>query len=126
MFFSTQNQNSFVTKHTRPDIVLIDDENKSVIISEISIPFDAFMGDCFQTKFDKYFPLCNEINELGYYTEIVVLVLGSLGHVHNKFASGLIKNNISKSEAKFLTRYCSVSAIMGSYFSWKQICRLSP
>ena len=126
MFFSTQNQNSFVTKHTRPDIVVIDDENKSVIISEISIPFDAFMGDCFQTKFDKYFPLCNEINELGYYTEIVVLVLGSLGHVHNKFASGLIKNNISKSEAKFLTRYCSVSAIMGSYFSWKQRCRLSP
>ena len=122
MFHSTQNQNSFFTKH----IVLIDDENKSVIITEISVPFDVFIGQCFQSKFDKYFPLCCEINELGYHTEIVVLILGSLGHVHKKFVSGLMKNNITKTEAKFITNFCSVSAMMGSFFAWKQRCRLNP
>ena len=125
LFHSTNNKNTFVTQCTRPDIVTVDEENKHVIISEVTVPFDGFFIKAFQSKFDKYFPLSQEINALGYRTEIVVLIIGSLGNVHNKFVSGLLKNNINKSEAKYLAKYCSTSAMLGSMFAWKKRCRLS-
>ena len=124
--FNAQNDNSFLTEGTRPDIVTIDDEAKKVIITEISVSFDTFMGECFQGKFDKYFPLALEINALGYHTEIIVLVIGSLGHVHSKFVSGLRKNNINSSQSTYLAKFCSVSAMMGSFFVWKNRCKVSP
>ena len=48
---------SFVHHNTRPDIVVVDEVNKSVIINEICIPYDCHLATCFQEKFDKYFPL---------------------------------------------------------------------
>ena len=73
---------------------------------------------------NKYYPLCIEINELGFSTKIIVLVIGSLGHVHSKFIRGLTKIGINKKEAKMLTKYCSISAVIGSSKVWKTRCRL--
>ena len=66
-----------------------------------------------------------EINQLGYSAKIIVLVIGSLGHVHSKFISGLTKIGINKKEAKMLTKYCSISAVIGSSKVWKTRCRLT-
>jgi len=120
-FYSTQE--SFRHSNIRPDITVIDRENQKVRITEIAVPFDAFLQVCFQNKFNKYFPLCLELNELGFQTEIVVLIIGSLGFVHRKFVSGLKKNNVCTTEAKFLSKYCSISAVIGSQKVWKQRCR---
>ena len=68
-------------------------------------------------------PLCVENDNLGYRTETVVLVIGSLGNVHTRFISGLIKLGVSRVEAKFLAKYLSVSAIIGSFQVWKARCR---
>ena len=114
---------TFRNKHTRPDIVVIDREQKTVMITEIAIPFDPHLQECFGSKFEKYFPLSLEINEFGFYTEITVLLIGSLGSVHNKFTSGLRKNNVNRAEAKYLAKYCSVSAAIGSFAVWKQRCK---
>ena len=119
------NQESFVTRNNRPDIVLIDHVSKSVTITEIAIPFDGYIKKTYETKFDKYFPLCLEINAIGYRTNIIILLIGSLGHVSNKFISGLIKNNLSRPESKHLARFCSTSAMLGSLFAWKKRCRLA-
>ena len=124
--FGDEPRPQFATQNTRPDIVLIDRENKQVIITEVSIPFDCHSSTCYQEKFNKYFPLSLEINNMGYRTQIIVLVIGSLGHIHSKFVSGLLKNNVVKHEAKFLARYCAISAMIGSYKAWKSRCRLSP
>ena len=125
LFFSTNQNNTFSTDSTRPDIVTIDADQKYATIIEVSIPFDGHMSKTFQSKFDKYFPLSLEINDLGFRTDIIVLVVGSLGHVHSRFIPGLLKNKINKSEAKFLARYCSTSAMLGSFFAWRQRCRFS-
>ena len=53
---------SFSHQNTRPDIVVIDEESKSVIINEICTPYDCHMTMCYEGKFNKYFPLCLEIN----------------------------------------------------------------
>ena len=119
------NQESFVTKNNRPDIVLVDHTLKTVTITEVAIPFDGYLKKAYETKFDKYFPLCLEINAMGYRTNIIILLIGSLGHVSNKFVSGLIKNNLSRSESKHLARFCSTSAMLGSLFAWKKRCRLT-
>ena len=114
---------TFQTPHTRPDITVIDRESMVVRIAEISIPYDVFIKECYQSKFDKYFPLALELNALGFQTEIIILVIGSTGLVHHRFTSGLMKLKISKSESKFLAQYCSVSTSIGSYKVWKSRCR---
>ena len=95
---------------------------KSVKIIEISVPYDCHISLTYQEKFNKYFPLSQEINELGYYTEIIVLLIGSMGSVHSKFVGGLRKCKITTREAKFLARYCSVSTCIGSFRVWRQRC----
>ena len=94
-----------------------------VHMAEISIPYDGFLKHCYQSKFDKYFPLALELNNLGFQTQIVILVIGSTGLVHHRFTSGLMKLRISKSESNFLAKYCSVSTSIGSYKVWKSRCR---
>jgi len=105
--FSNSNQESFVTTHRRPDITVINMDTKKVQLIEVAVPLDTHIEETYQAKFDKYYPLSIEINQLGFSTEIVVLVVGSLGSVHTKFISGLAKLDINRREAKCL---CSNSA----------------
>ena len=114
---------SFLHTHTRPDILLLNKDEQSALLIEIAVPYDCHISLCYQEKFNRYFPLSQEINELGFYTEIVVLLIGSMGSVHNKFVNGLQKANVNSREAKFLSKYCSVSACIGSFKVWRQRCR---
>ena len=113
---------TFEFTHTRPDIVVIDNSNRAVTINEIAIPYDCHIHDCFKTKYDKYTPLAQAIGSLGYDVQTVILLIGSMGSVHNKFLKGLMKNNLNMHEAKYLARYCSVSAQIGSFRIWKKRC----
>ena len=56
----------FTHTHTKPDITVIDRQNKHVLLVEVSTPFDAHIPKCFQGKFDKYFLLSLEINHMSY------------------------------------------------------------
>ena len=116
-------QQHFLSQNTRPDLVLIDREEQRATIVEIAVPFDAHIDICYKSKFEKYFPLSQELNNLGFKAEIIVLIIGSLGTVHFRFLSGLKKMNIPKAESKHLARYLSISAIIGSYRVWKQRCK---
>ena len=75
--------------HRRPDLLLVNKAKKKAFIVEFSVPFDRFIDLCYQHKFNKYIELCNKCNELGYHTRIIVLIIGSLGLVPNKFVNGL-------------------------------------
>ena len=123
MFDNETTTDNFTTTATRPDIVIINKDEKTAFIIEISTPYDAFMDKCYNGKFNKYFPLSLEINTLGYQTKIIVLIIGSLGHVHIKFTNGLKLIGFSNYESKFLAKYYSTSVIIGSYKIWKERCR---
>ena len=114
---------NFDAHATRPDIVIINDSEKTAFIIEFSAPFDAFIGKCYSEKFSKYFPLSLEINSLGYHTKIVVLIIGSLGHVHKRFVNGLKMIGLTNTDSKFTAKFYSTSIIIGSFKIWKQRCR---
>ena len=106
-------------EHTRPDLCVIDHAIKTCLIAEVSVPFDVFVNDCYQSKFNLYLPLCQVITEKGYDCEIIVFIVSSLGSVHCKFAGRLRLMGIPTGIAKC----SSVSAMIGSRINWKQSCR---
>ena len=106
--------------HNRPDITFIDHSNSSAFIVEVALPYDSFIDTCYQQKFNKYMPLCLALSEAGFSTKIIVLVLGSLGHVHRRFISGLKLLGISSQQSKALAQYTSNSAMIGSRRVWER------
>ena len=113
----------FASNCNKPDICLIDHENRKCKLVEVSIPFDSHIDLTYRKKFEKYFPLSLEVNELGFQTEIIILIIGSLGNVHHKFQTGLKHIGLCNTEAKYLAKYCSISAIIGSKNIWNLRCR---
>lgn len=113
---------SFATAARRPDITVIDHTVRQVFIVEVAVPFDAFVNRCYTAKFDKYMPLCMEISAFGYACRTVVLVVGSLGGIHNRVVTGLKILGMNASTAKWLAGYLSVGAIIGSHRVWQKRC----
>ena len=109
--------------HTRPDLCVINHSERSCLLIEVAVPFDPFLNDCYQNKFDKYLPLCQRIQDMGYSCKIIVLIVGSLGNVHPRFVSGLSLSGLPNVRAKSIARYCSISAMIGSKIIWKQRCK---
>ena len=115
---------TFTTSYNRPDITVIDHSSKNVKIIEISTPFDSHIDKCFASKSLKYTPLASEIDNLGFSTDVIVLIIGSLGSVHCRFVSGLLMCELPKHDVLYLTRYLSISSIIGSFRIWKKRCQL--
>ena len=107
---------------TKPDITVVDQDTGEVYLVEVAVPFDAFIDQCYQTKFDKYTPLCLEINKCDYACRIIVIIIGSLGTVHNKVTSGLKIIGLSNGTSNWLAKYMSTSACLGSYYAWRSRC----
>ena len=102
----------------KPDILVIDRDSDSAYIIEVSHPYDAFINICYQSKFDKYIPLCNALASIGLHSSIIVLIISSSGLVHNRFVSGL--KLVSLSRAKDIAKYLSISVMIGSRRVWKK------
>ena len=67
----------FTVNAIKPDIVTIDYEKREVKLIEISTPYDSFIDNKYQSKFDKYFPLRLDISELYFTAKLIVLAIGS-------------------------------------------------
>ena len=63
-----------------PDIVVINENRKTVTTFEIGCPFDLYMDTSFTSKLMKYQALVECIMALGYNCQLIVLVFGSLGY----------------------------------------------
>ena len=109
-------------RHNRPDICMISHEHMKCYLIEVAIPFDPFINDSYQSKFERYLPLCQRINDLGYECKIAVCIIGSVGNVHNKFISGLRLVGLTAARARALAKYCSISVVVGSRIIWRQRC----
>lgn len=103
---------------SKPDLCIVDHRNSVAFIVEVSNPFDSFIEQCYQHKFDKYMPLCLSLNDAGFTTKVIVLVIGSLGIVHKKVVPGLSILGLSKRQSKSLARYLSISVMIGSRRAW--------
>ena len=109
-----------------PDIVFVDTSHREVLMLEVGCVFDLYMDQAFQDKYVKYQPLLETITSLGYTCRYSVLILGSLGHVHKCTTRGLQIAGLSRSRAKQIAKYGSVSAIIGSLAVWRRRCYVYP
>ena len=104
----------------KPDIVIINNESEEVYIVEISNPSDTYIDICYSHKILKYTPLADAFETLGYTCRTIGLIIGSSGLVHKNFVPGLQILKLSKSVSKQLTKYCSVSVMVGSFRVWRR------
>ena len=82
-------QTDHVIEHRRPDIVVIDKDNKRALLIDIAVPPDATVEEKEQEKMDRYQDLARELKRLRKVeTKIIPIVVGTLGTV----AKGLEKN----------------------------------
>ena len=127
MFHLCNDQNAFshLSANT-PDVVVVNEESREVSVLEMACTFDSNLEEAFMTKVIKYQQLVDIISELGYRCTLLVFIFGSLGHAHRLVVRGLRLLGLSKKDAKGLTKYCSVSAIIGSRHIWRRRCHLYP
>ena len=109
-----------------PDVVFVDNNRKQVMVLEIGCVYDGYMDMTFNDKMTKYQPLLTKITSLRYSCRLIVLIFGSLGHVHRLTMSGLRLAGLTKGKSKQLARFCSVSAVIGSLAVWRRRCFLYP
>ena len=64
-----------------PDAVIIDEENREVLILEVGCTFDHSLEEAFSTKMVKYQLLEQTISRMGYNCKLLVYIFGCLGHV---------------------------------------------
>ena len=82
----------------RPDIVMIDKNNCTVTIIDISVPADSNVSSKESEKIDKYRDLAIELTSLWNMTcDMVPIVVGCLGYV-----TQMLETNLRKLHLRFL------------------------
>ena len=109
-----------------PDVVFLDRASRQVLLLEVGCVYDLYMDIAFSDKIMKYQPILSKLSELGYQSKLVVLIFGSLGHVHHLVFTGLRLAGLSSRTSKQLSKFCSISAVTGSLAVWRRRCFLYP
>ena len=101
-------------------LLILDDQLKRAYIVEVSSPYDAFVDQCYNTKFMYYSPLCELINlDTTYSCKIVIIIIGSTGCVHKNVVPGLKILGFDTRRSKAIAKYLSISAAIGSKIVWQ-------
>ena len=105
--------------HRKPDVILLDDINKSCFVVEITVCFDMYLDTAFEAKMDRYRLLIDCLESNGYSSELIVLCFGSLGCVKKDVWSKLKRFTTDKDLVKKTLKSCSISTIIGSNYIWR-------
>ena len=103
----------------RPDIIRFDPINRNIEIIEITICYDLYFEQARISKNEKYIPLVNALESLGYSVKMYVLCFGSLGNVTKECSKIVHKLCKNRSKAKDILKWCSISVIIGANYIWR-------
>ena len=103
----------------KPYIIMVDLINKTCIFVEFTICYDLYFNQAYNEKVVRYSPLCDILNANGFDTKLIVLCFGSLGSIKNDVWSGLRYFKPDKEKLKRLLKWCSISCIIGSNYTWR-------
>lgn len=84
--------------HNRPDITFIDNETKTTIMIEITVPLRENIERKRREKIEKYQPLANEIRDMWDMEKVVIIpiIIGSTGEIPKTFHLAMEQLNIPK------------------------------
>ncbi|KAJ8538953.1 hypothetical protein ON010_g12920 [Phytophthora cinnamomi] len=111
----------------RPDLQLIDHDEKKVILADLVIAFDADtvghqatgLDVAHASKLVKYTPLMRELHQHGWGTTMTAIAYGSLGSVRrSNYNTYTEKLGLAKRAVKRLDRACSLACIRASESIW--------
>ena len=103
-------------QHRKPDIFCLDIINRRVAVVEITVCYDLYINLALQEKINRYSPLVQMFENRGYKAKLIILCFGSLGCVEKSVISGLRHFRTNKEEIKKLTKWCSISNIIGANY----------
>ena len=102
----------------RPDLVIVDDDHKSVLIGELTVPFESNTKSARQRKMEKYASLVHDIISGGFSCKLICFEIGSRGLItkENKRQLTCIFKSVNTS-SKLQTHFHSIAkiAILTSY-----------
>ena len=90
---------------------------------KVTICFDLYMSESYESKARKYQQLKNILNRNGIKTNIRILSFGSLGTVHEDVRKNLKGLGLSSEEAKSTMKWCSVSNMICGNMIWRNRCK---
>ena len=105
--------------HRRPDIIITDFVKKKCVLIEITVCYDLYFDQAFAEKNRRYTPVCDILSANGFDVKLIVLCFGSLGSIKSDVWSGLRFFNPTKESLKRLLKWCSISCIIGSNYTWR-------
>lgn len=84
--------------HNRPDIVLVDKEQKSTYIIDVAIPLAANISKKHAEKIQKYLALADEIKGMWHQERVTIIpiILGATAEIPKKLFNGLEKLQLHK------------------------------
>ena len=103
-------QTDHVIEHRRPDIVVIDKDNKRALLIDIAVPADARMEEKEQEKMDRYQDLARELKKSWKVeTKVIPIVVGALGIV-----AKCLEKNMKKAGANATIELLQKAALLGT------------
>ena len=114
------------TGANRPDLSIISPDESSIMLVEVSCPFEGSptaLEDAARSKIEKYEPLRQALLQRYASVEILPFIVGSLGSWYPPNDRVLTRLHIGWKYASLMRRLCVVSAIAGSQAIWyKKMC----
>ena len=110
-----------VATDLRPDIVWWNDKKKTLVLVELTIPFDTVMEGASERKHAKYDHLLTTAKRNGFHASLITLEIGSRGMPHPPGICALqAALNMSSSTLRKLVANVVKTAIEGSFSIWVQ------
>jgi len=103
-------QTDHVMKHRRPDIVVVDKDNKRALLTDNAVPADARVEEKKQKNMNRYQDLARDLKSLWKVeTKVILIVVGALGTV----VKGLEKN-LKKARSNVTVELLQKAALLGT------------
>ena len=107
-----------LTTSLRPDLVILREEEKEVIIVELTFPFETNLEDAHQRKTEKYSSIVRDIQERGYTVSFYAIEVGARGLVdrnNKRRLKQILKTTSSKIHPTEFFQTLSKLAILSSF-----------
>ena len=100
-----------VTTKLRPDVILINERKKEVIIGELSVPLESAMESRHKEKAKKYVDIGTEFQSLGFNAKICAFEISSRGVVSSSLNTFLFEAGLSKKRREETINQVSLKAL---------------
>jgi hypothetical protein len=63
----------------KPDIIVMSNKNKTIIVIELTVPYESRMSESHELKLAKYEDLASQLQKKGYKTHLIAVEVGARG-----------------------------------------------